>query len=75
MSLDTIVIIIGAIMAIFSALGAYFSGLNHKILNSGSTIQVTHASIVQPQTNAIPAMQATVTKSITVDGITYVQKI
>lgn len=80
---DLISYILGAIIAVASALSAYFSGQNHKILNSGSTVRITPA--VTPATQATAAMTAATAamtaatplqaKVIVIDGVTYTAKL
>ena len=69
MSGETVTIILAVIAAVTSTTAAYFGSRNHSILNSGSTIQITHKAILTPE----PGFTATVTKTIVVDGITYKQ--
>lgn len=69
MEVNTIIYILSGISTVASTAAAYISNRNHKILNGGSTIQITHVS--QP----VPTISTPVVKTIVIDGITYQQKI
>lgn len=72
MSESAVTIILAVIAAVTSSVAAYFGNRNHRILNGGSTIQITHKAElpVNPPVISLPVI-----KTIVVDGITYTQKV
>jgi hypothetical protein len=63
---DLITYILGAIIAVASALSAYFAKANNKILNGGSTIKITR----QPTTDG-----KSPTRTVVVDGTIYDERV